>query len=158
MDCSPAGSFAHGILQARILEWVAFLPPEDLSSSGIKTHISCVSCIGRQILYHWAIWEVHSEKKTLLTVVLQSLSYVWLFVTSWLAASQDSLSFTISWSLLKLMFIQSVMPSNLLSAAPFSSCLHSFPATKSFSYRHIKRKYDFNAKMAHAGLLTASLI
>ena len=54
MDGSPAGSFAHGILQARILERVAFPPPENLSSSGIKTHISCVSCIGRQILYHWA--------------------------------------------------------------------------------------------------------
>ena len=158
MDGSPAGSFAHGILQARILERVAFPPPENLSSSGIKTHISCVSCIGRQILYHWAIWEVQSEKNTLLIVVVQSLSYIWLSETSWIAASQASLSFTISWSLFKLMFIQSVMPSNLLSAAPFSSCLHSFPATKSFSYRHITCKYDFNAKMAHVGLLTASLI
>ena len=91
-------------------------------------------------------------------VVVQLLSHVQLFVTPWAAAHQASLSFTISWSVFKLMFIQSVMPSNLLSAAPFSSCLHSFPATKSFSYRHITCKYDFNAKMAHVGLLTASLI
>ena len=30
MDCSPPGSSVHGILQARILEWVAMLSPEDL--------------------------------------------------------------------------------------------------------------------------------
>ena len=47
-------------------------------------------------------------------VVVQSLSHVWLFATAWTAAGQASLSFTISWSLLKLMFIKLVMPSNLL--------------------------------------------
>ena len=45
-------------------------------------------------------------------VVVQSLSSVWLFVTPWTAASQVSLSFTISQSLLKLMSIELVMPSN----------------------------------------------
>ena len=30
IDCSPPGSSVHGIFQARILEWVAFPPPEDL--------------------------------------------------------------------------------------------------------------------------------
>ena len=30
MDCSPPGSSVHGILQARILDWVAILPPGDL--------------------------------------------------------------------------------------------------------------------------------
>ena len=45
---------------------------------------------------------------------VQLLSHVWLFVTSWTAARQDSLSITNSWSLLKLMSIKSVMPSNHL--------------------------------------------
>ena len=36
MDCSPPGSSVHGILQARILEWVAFPPPGNLPNSGIK--------------------------------------------------------------------------------------------------------------------------
>ena len=45
-------------------------------------------------------------------VVLQSLSCVQLFGNPWTAARQASLSFTISWSLLKLMSIKSVMPSN----------------------------------------------
>ena len=41
-------------------------------------------------------------------VVVQSLSWVRLFATSWVAAHQTVLSFTISWSLLKLMSIESV--------------------------------------------------
>ena len=39
MDCSPPGSSAHGILQARILEWVAMPPPGDLLDLGIETLI-----------------------------------------------------------------------------------------------------------------------
>ena len=48
-------------------------------------------------------------------VVVQLLSHVRLFATPWTAACQASLSFTISQSLLKLMSIESVMPSNHLS-------------------------------------------
>ena len=47
-----------------------------------------------------------------------SVSYVWLFVTPWTAAHQVSLSFTISWSLLKLTSIELVMPSNNLILCP----------------------------------------
>ena len=47
-------------------------------------------------------------------VFVQSLSSAQLFVTLWTAARQASLSFTISWSLLKLMSIESMMPSNHL--------------------------------------------
>ena len=36
MDCSLPGCPVHGILQARILEWVAFPPPGDLPDPGIK--------------------------------------------------------------------------------------------------------------------------
>ena len=43
---------------------------------------------------------------------VQSLSHVWLFATLWNAAHQASLSITNSWSLLKLMSIESVMPSS----------------------------------------------
>ena len=47
-------------------------------------------------------------------VAVQSLSRVWLFATPWTTARQASLSFTISRSLLKLMSVESVMPSNHL--------------------------------------------
>ena len=63
---------------------------------------------------------------------VQSLSYVRLFATPWTAARQASLSITNSWSLLKFMFIESVMPPNLLSSVPFSSHLQPFLASGSF--------------------------
>ena len=46
--------------------------------------------------------------------IVQSISRVWLFATPWITARQDSLSFTNSWSLLKLMSIESAMPSSHL--------------------------------------------
>ena len=54
------------------------------------------------------------SSQTGLLVVGQSLSHVRLFVTPWTAACRDSLSFTISQSLFKLMSIVSMMPSNHL--------------------------------------------
>ena len=52
--------------------------------------------------------------------------------TVWTVVPQASLSITISWSLLKLMSIQSVMPSNISSSVSSSSCLQSFPTSGSF--------------------------
>ena len=64
---------------------------------------------------------------------IQLLSHVWLFATPWTAAHQASLSITNSWSLFKLMSIESVLPSNhLILCHPLSSCLWSFPASGSF--------------------------
>ena len=40
MDCSPPGSSVHGILQARILEWLPCPPPGDLPYPGIKPGFS----------------------------------------------------------------------------------------------------------------------
>ena len=63
---------------------------------------------------------------------VQSLSRVWLFATPWTATRQASLSFTVSWSLFKLMSIELVMhPTISSSVIPFS-CLLSFPALGSF--------------------------
>ena len=67
-------------------------------------------------------------------MLLFSCSHVQLLATPWIAAYQASLSFTISWSLLKLRSIQSIMSSNhLILYHPFSSCPQSFPASGSFS-------------------------
>ena len=55
-------------------------------------------------------------------------------MTPWTAAHQASLSFTTSWSLLKLMSIELVMPSNhLILCHPLSSCPQSFPESGVFS-------------------------
>ena len=58
----------------------------------------------------------------------------WLFATQWTAKHQASLSIANSWSLLKLMSIKLVMPSNhFILCHPLSSCLPSFPAIRAFS-------------------------
>ena len=69
------------------------------------------------------------------TVVgVQSLSHVWLSVTPWTAAHQASLPFTISWSLLKFMSIQLVMPSNhLILCCPLLPLPSIFSSIRVFS-------------------------
>ena len=76
-----------------------------------QTHI-CWVCDAIQLshpllspIYRWGIWGFSS---------VQSLSRVWLFAIPWIAARQASLSITNSQSSLKLMSIESVMPSNHL--------------------------------------------
>ena len=67
-------------------------------------------------------------------VAVKSLSHIQLFVTPWTAACQGSLSFTISLSFLKLMSIESVMPSNHLILCHSLLLLPSmFPSIKVFS-------------------------
>ena len=65
---------------------------------------------------------------------VQLLSHVQLFVTPWTAACQASLSITNPWSLLKLMSIESVMPSNhLILCHPLLFLLSIFPSIRGFS-------------------------
>ena len=65
--------------------------------------------------------------------VVQLLGCVQLFATPWTTALQAPVPFTISQSLVKLMSIESVMPSNhLILFVPFSSHLQSFPVSGSF--------------------------
>ena len=52
MDCSLPGSSVHGILQARIQEWVAITFSRGSSQPRDGTLVSYVSCIGKQVLYH----------------------------------------------------------------------------------------------------------
>ena len=58
--------------------------------------------------------QMHIFYVSIYVVVVQLLSHVQLFVTPWAAAGQVFLSLTISWSLLKLISIESVMPSSHL--------------------------------------------
>ena len=188
MDCSPPGSSLHGILQARILEWVAI--PFFRESSQPRDW-TWVSCIAGRFFTIWTIKEAPITKGTInyqqpqipkvlflfpfyrgnwspkhlsnltkvtqllnfkrqlfrcihsvfdinlycccclvvklcLTLLqphrlfssVQSLSYVRLFATPWIAARQSSLSITNSRSLLTLMSIELVMPSSHLILCP----------------------------------------
>ena len=54
MDCSTLGFSIHGISQAQTLDWVAISFFRESFQPRDRTYISCVSCIGRWILYLWA--------------------------------------------------------------------------------------------------------
>ena len=75
-----------------------------------------------------------------LVILLLLFSRVQLFATPWTAAHQASLSFTISWSLLKLMSIESVMPFNHLSLChPLLLSPSIFPSIRVFSNESVLR-------------------
>ena len=81
------------------------------------------------IAYH------NPQRAIVAAVVLQSLSCVQLLETPWTIAHQASLSFTFSWSLLKLMSIESVMLSNhLILCHPLLLLPSVFPSIRAFSY------------------------
>ena len=77
------------------------------------------------VTLHWMSWMLLS---------LFSCSVVYDYATPWIAACQASLSFTISWNLLKLMSIESVIPNNhLILCLPLLLLLSIFLSIKIFS-------------------------
>ena len=68
---------------------------------------------------------------------VQSLRCVWRFETPWTAARQASLSITNSWSFLKLMSIESVMPANHLILCRFHLLPSIFPSIQVFSNKSV---------------------
>ena len=107
--------------------------------------------------------QTHSPQATS-SLSVQSLSCVQLFATPWTAARQASLSFTNSWSLLKLMCIESVMPANsLILCCPLLLPPSIFPSIRVFSNEsvvHIKWpkywSFSFNISPSneHPGLIS----
>ena len=63
MGCRPPGSSVDGVLQERILRWVAMPSSRGSSQPRVGTCISYVSCIGRQVLYHLYHQECNSKCK-----------------------------------------------------------------------------------------------
>ena len=125
--CSPPGSTVLGIFQARILEQVAILFFRGSSWLWDRTQVSCISCIGRQILLLLA------PSGTSQLGAVHSLSHVWHYVIQWTSARWASLSFSVSRSLLKLMSIELVMLSNhLIFCLPFLLLPSIFPSIRVF--------------------------
>ena len=92
---------------------------------------------------------------------VQSLSCVWLFVIPWTAARQASLSITNSWSLLKLMSIKSVIPSNhLILCHPLLLPPSIFPSIRVLSNEsvlHIKGlsfSFSISPSNEYSGLIS----
>ena len=99
---------------------------------------------------------------------VQSLSHVQLFATPWTASRQASMSITNSWSLLKLMPIESVMPSNpVILCHPLLLPPSIFPSTRVFSNESVlcirRPKYwsfSFNISPSneYSGLISFRLV
>ena len=136
--CDPMDYTVHGILQARILEWVAF--PFSRGSSQPRDQTQVSHSAGR-FFTSWATREwavIYLERKGNDSV--QSLSHVWLFATPWTAACQAFLSITGSWSLLKLVPIELVMPSNhLILCRPLLLLPPILPSIRVFSNESVLR-------------------
>ena len=127
MNCS---SSVHKILQTRTLAWVAMSSSRGSFRPRDQTCVFCIPCIGRWILYHCVTWEAQIG----MPLLLFGRSVVSLFATPWTAARQDSLPITISWSFLKLMSIELVMPTNhLIFCHPLLPLPSIFPSIRVFS-------------------------
>ena len=59
MDFNPPGPSVHGILQARIPEWVAMPSSRGSSQPRDQTHVPYILCLGRQVLHHCASRKAH---------------------------------------------------------------------------------------------------
>ena len=142
---SPTDFPVPGILQAKIIEWVAILFSRGSSWPRDQTQVSRISGrffsiwvirenylgISNLGILRYCLWDRTAELER---AVVQSFSGVWFFVTPWTAACQPSLSFTISWSLLKIMSIESMMPSKyLILCLPLLLLPLIFPSIKVFS-------------------------
>ena len=97
--------------------------------------ISMSSMLLQMALFRSFLWLSRISLCVCVCVAVLSLSHVRLFATQWTAARQASLSFTISQSLLKLLIIESVMPSNhLILCQPLLLLPPIFPRIRVFSF------------------------
>ena len=111
MDCSLPVSSVRGIFQARILDWVAMPPSRGSLDPGIESTlpVSLALQADSLLLSHWGRQINYTPLSAQFSHSVVSNS-----VTPWTAACQDFLSITNSRSLLKLLSIESVIPSNHL--------------------------------------------
>ena len=114
-----------------------------------KGNLDAQECLSTQKKDHVRTQKVAVHKlgredpKETKPVVVQLLSCSRLIVTLWTAAGQASLSFTISWSLLEFMSIESVMPSSHLILSPTSS-----PDLSLFQHQGLFQQVSFSHQVA----------
>ena len=65
IECNLPGSSINEMFQAKILEQVAISSSRGSFRSRDRNQVSCSSCLGRQILYHWATWEALNNTEVL---------------------------------------------------------------------------------------------
>ena len=158
---SSWGSWAHLVVAPMVYSTGSIVMAQGLSCSvacGILPDKGLNPCVlhWRRILYHWATRKAPLILNEVNVVVVQLLSRVWLFATPWTAGLQGSLSLTISWTLLKLRSIESVMLSNISSrVALFSSCAQYLLASGSFP---MSRLFALNGQSTGISALASVLL
>ena len=116
-NLDPLSHLFYPLVFSKLLQW----------RSSLQYYFS--SCYGNWLM----TWPVHNPSAHYPAVVFQLLSHVQFFVTPW-SSCQASLSFTISQRLLKLMSIESVMPSNYhILCHPLLLLSLIFPSIRIFS-------------------------
>ena len=76
MDCSPLGYSVHGILQARILEWVAM--PFSGGSSQPRDQ-TWVSCVAGKFFTIWVTWEAHQGSPQWMLYYCNNIAFLFFF-------------------------------------------------------------------------------
>ena len=155
MDCSLPGSFVHGILQGRVLEWVAISFSRGAPEASDWTQVSCIA--GR-------FFNVWSTREALVNPSVQLLSHVQLFATPWTIAHQATLSITNSWSPPKPVSIETMMPSNhiilcrpLLLLPPIPPSIRVFSNESALWIRWPKYwrfSFSISPSSEHSGLIS----
>ena len=118
--------------------WICFISLDIVQSYNIHASIYSAFLRIRKITSVLGSWTWWKDLKYTVSIIqfssVQSLSRVWLFATPWISARQESLSISNSRSSLKLMSIESVMPSNhLILCHPLLLLPSIFPSIRVFS-------------------------
>ena len=161
------------------VEWLWLTPQlcgprgEDLHMT-LQIKMAAVGCVQKCCPQHCdqepqpscaALWKLHPLLAAVVLAV-QLLNHVWHFATPWIAMPQASLSFTIFWSLLKFMSMESVMPSNhhILCRSLFLPSI--FPSIRVFSSELALRfrwpyywsfSFSINPSNEYSGLISFSI-
>ena len=103
VDFNLPGSSIHGIFQTRILEWVITPYSRESSQPRDWTHISCISCTGRHVLYHRATLEAHTLPNIQIHL---TISCLWGRRECWSQFSISSIAFPLTAPILLIHFFQ----------------------------------------------------
>ena len=138
MDCSPPGSSVREILQARILEWAATPSFRGSSWTRDQTHVSYISCIDRQVLYH----QHHHSPNRVSPVFLW-----WLLQTSQGCAILHEASFPLQGFCPPSNSVQSLPPYSPQSPSPHP-LLNPLSRLLSMAYRLSLTSFRFKIKIS----------
>ena len=131
MDYSLSGSSVQGIFKGRILEWISMPSSRGSSQPRNQTHISYVSCIDKQVLYHLLLFSCSVVSDSLRPHELQHARLPCPLLTPRACSNSCPSS-------------QWCHPTMSVSVIPLSSCLQSFPTSGAFLMNQMAKVWRFS--------------